>query len=160
MVAPSMESLLFVCSGNIFRSLVAEYAVKWHLDSERDLLVGSAGIEASPQPIHPLVRLRLIEKGADPLRHVQRKLNRDLLEAATIVVAMGENHRAFIRQEFGRDVPLFNQLCFGTDEPILDVHEAVPNWQDNLEQSRDYLHHVIDHIWAGVPRLLERLPPR
>ncbi len=155
-----MDSLLFVCSGNIFRSLVAEYAVKWHLDPDREILVGSAGIEALPQPIHPLVRLRLIEKGADPLRHVQRRLNRELLDAATLTVAMGANHQAFIRREFGRDVRLFNQLCYGTDDPILDVHEAVPNWQDNLEQSRDYLYRVIDHIWAGVPLLLAQFPLR
>ena len=48
-----MTSILFVCSGNIFRSLVAEYALKAHLGSRARYLIGSAGIEASPQEIHP-----------------------------------------------------------------------------------------------------------
>ncbi len=153
----AMTSVLFVCSGNIFRSLVAEYALKAQKAPDSRLIVGSAGIEALPQEIHPVVRLRLLEKGADPLGHVQRRLTRDLLEAATLTVAMGANHREFIRREFGREVPLFNQVCYQTEAPILDVHEAIPNWQENLEQSRDYLYSVIDHIWAGIPFLIERL---
>ena len=153
-----MNAILFICTGNIFRSLVAEYALKWHLDRKTWLLVGSAGTEASPQTVHPAVRWRLQEKGADPTGHVQRKLTKDLLDAATLSVAMGLDHQHFIRREFGREVPLFNQVCFDRVEPILDIHEAVPDWQHNLQQSRAYLDAVIEHIWAGVPRLLRYLP--
>jgi protein-tyrosine phosphatase len=155
-----MTSILFVCSGNSFRSLVAEYALKTQMGPEGRLIVGSAGIEAFPQEIHPVVRLRLLEKGADPSGHIQRKLTRELLDTATLTVAMGANHREFIRREFGREVPLFNQVCYQTEAPILDVHEAIPNWQENLEQSREYVCAVIDHIWAGIPRLINRLPRR
>ena len=59
-----MTSILFVCSGNIFRSLVAEYALKAQLGSRVGYLIGSAGIEALPQEIHPVVLAGLREKGA------------------------------------------------------------------------------------------------
>ena len=153
-----MTSILFVCSGNIFRSLVAEYALKAHLGSRARYLIGSAGIEASPQEIHPVVLAGLLEKGVDPSRHRQRKLARDLIEATTVSVAMDRNHQAWIRGEFGREVPLFNHVCYGIDQPILDVHEIIPDWRDQPDQSRDYLRLVIDHIWDGVPHLLDRLP--
>jgi protein-tyrosine phosphatase len=155
-----MNAILFVCTGNIFRSLIAEYALKSHLTGQAAQLVGSAGIEATPQTIHPAVRLRLQLKGADPSGHVQRKLTKDMLGAAILTVAMGIDHQAFIRREFGREVPLFNQICFDRAESILDVHEAVPDWMNNLEESRIYLDSVIEHIWAGVPRLLAYLPYR
>ncbi|WHZ23476.1 MAG: hypothetical protein OJF47_002588 [Nitrospira sp.] len=156
-----MTNILFVCSGNIFRSLVAEYALKARVGAQAwDLIIGSAGIEAVPQEIHPVVLARVLEKGSDPSRHVPRKLTRDLIEAATLTVAMGNNHQAFIRREFGREAPLFNQLCYGTDQPILDVHEVIPDWQDHLDQSRDYVLSVIDHIWDGVPHLIDHLPRR
>ena len=153
-----MTSILFVCSGNIFRSLVAEYALKAHLGSRAGYIIGSAGIEASPQEIHPVVLAGLLEKGVDPSRHRQRKLARDLIEATTVIVAMDRNHQAWIRGEFGREVPLFNHVCYGIDQPILDVHEIIPDWRDQPDQSRDYLRLVIDHIWDGVPHLLDRLP--
>ncbi|HRC43662.1 MAG TPA: low molecular weight phosphatase family protein [Nitrospira sp.] len=153
-----MTSILFVCSGNIFRSLVAEYALKAQLGLRAGYLIGSAGIEASSQEIHPEVLAGLLEKGVDPSRHRQRKLTCDLIEATTVVIAMGRNHQEWIRGEFGREVPLFNHLCYGIDQPILDVHEIIPDWRDQPDQSRDYLQSVIDHIWDGVPHLLDRMP--
>ncbi len=57
-----MTSILFVCSGNIFRSLVAEYALKAQLGSRVGYLIGSAGIEALPQEIHPVVLARTIHE--------------------------------------------------------------------------------------------------
>ena len=152
-----MTSILFVCSGNIFRSLVAEYALKAQLGLRAGYLIGSAGIEASSQEIHPEVLAGLLEKGVDPSRHRQRKLTCDLIEATTVVIAMGRNHQEWIRGEFGREVPLFNHLCYGIDQPILDVHEIIPDWRDQPDQSRDYLQFVINHIWAGVPQLLDHL---
>ncbi|MCS6288133.1 MAG: low molecular weight phosphatase family protein [Nitrospira sp.] len=153
-----MTSILFVCSGNIFRSLVAEYALKAHLGPRDRYLIGSAGIEASPQEIHPEVLAGLLEKGVDPSRHRQRKLTRDLIEATDVVIAMGRNHQAWIRGEFGREVPLFNHVCYGIDQSILDIHEIIPDWRDRPDRSRDYLRFVIDHIWDGVPHLLDRVP--
>lgn len=139
---------------------MAEYAFKARVGAQTRYLIGSAGIEAAPQDIHPVVLARLLEKGVDPTGHVPRKLTRELIERATLTVAMGHNHQAFIRREFGRETPLFNQLCYGTNQPILDVHEAIPDWQDHLERSRDYVHFVIDHIWNGVPQLIGHLPRR
>ncbi|HKO30231.1 MAG TPA: hypothetical protein VJU54_03770, partial [Nitrospiraceae bacterium] len=59
--------------------------------------------------------------------------------------------------QFGRDVPLFNQVCIGRDRPILDLHEVIPDWESDHERVRAYLCSVIDVIWATVPALLSRL---
>jgi protein-tyrosine phosphatase len=154
----SSKSILFLCSGNIFRSVVAEYALKTYMAPESGYVIGSAGIEVFSQPIHPLVRGRMMEKGVDVSGHRQRQLTRELIEGADLLIAMGANHREFVRRIFGREVPLFNQVCFEKDEPILDVHEAVPEWQTDLDRARDYILSVIDHIWQATPVLLTRLP--
>lgn len=44
---------------------------------------------------------------------------------------MGRDHQEAVQQLFGLSFPLFNQLCFDRDEPILDVHEALPDWEEN-----------------------------
>ncbi|OGW64887.1 MAG: hypothetical protein A3H49_02545 [Nitrospirae bacterium RIFCSPLOWO2_02_FULL_62_14] len=153
-----MKSVLFICTGNVFRSVTAEYALRTRMGPEMRLLVGSAGIEAKPQSLHPLIIEYLRAKGADPSAHVQRKLTRELLESVELAVAMGFDHRDFIREQFGRDVPLFNQVCFEKEEPVLDVHEAMPDWQSNMDEARAYVQSVVDHIWEATPALLARLP--
>jgi protein-tyrosine phosphatase len=151
------QSVLFVCTGNIFRSMAAEYALKAGLGIGTSCFVSSAGIDVKPQSVHDWVQTRLREKGADTTTHVQRQLTRELVEAADLVIAMGRNHQVFLREQFGRNVPLFNQVCLGHDRPILDLHEMIPDWATDPERARAYVWSVIDVIWATAPALLPRL---
>ena len=151
------QSVLFVCTGNIFRSVAAEYALKAGLGVSTSCVVSSAGIDVKPQSVHDWVQTKLREKGADPTSHVQRQLTQELVDAADLVIAMGRDHQVFVRKQFGRDVPLFNQVCHGHDQPILDVHEAIPDWETDPERARAYVWSVIDVIWATAPALLPRL---
>jgi protein-tyrosine phosphatase len=155
-----MTSILFICSGNIFRSMVAEYALTSLLGPSSPYIVGSAGTEALPQHIHPLIHERLMARGSDPSNHIQRKLTQELLDGVTLPVAMGLNHHEFIRQHFNREVRLFNEVCFRTREPILDLHEAIPDWQRNLDAAHGYVISVIDYIWDTMPIFLTTLPER
>ena len=152
-----LQSVLFVCTGNIFRSVAAEYALKAGLGVGTSCIVSSAGIAVKPQSVHDWVQTRLREKGADLTTHVQRQLTRELVEAADLVVAMGRDHQVFVREQFGRDVPLFNQVCLGHDQPILDLHEAIPDWETDPERGRSYVWTVIDLIWSSAPALLSHL---
>ena len=151
------QSVLFVYTGNIFRSVVAEYALKAGLGVSTSCVVSSAGIDVKPQSVHDWVQTKLRQKGADPTSHVQRQLTQELVDAADLVIAMGRDHQVFLRKQFGRDVPLFNQVCLGHDQPILDVHEAIPDWETDPERARAYVWSVIDVIWATAPALLPRL---
>ncbi len=156
-----VKNILFICTGNIFRSMVAEYAVKAHLRHDSRYVIGSAGIEVmtpAPQSVHPFIRDYLKAKGVDLSQHVQRRLTQALLDSADLPVAMGLDHREFIRRQFHREVFLFNEICFQKPDPILDLHEAVPDWHTNLRASRDYVVSVIDHIWRAMPAFLAKLP--
>ena len=152
-----MNSILFICTGNIFRSMVAEYALKARLGDESVCVVGSAGIEAKLQRVHPVLQDRLLKKGADPSAHVQRRLTGELLDHADFAVAMGLDHREFIRRNFRREALLFNQVCYQREEPVLDICEAVPDWETNLEAARDHAFWVVDYIWDAMPRFIEAL---
>jgi protein-tyrosine phosphatase len=137
--------------------VAAEYALKAGLGVSTSCVVSSAGIDVKPQSVHDWVQTKLREKGADPTSHVQRQLTQELVDAADLVIAMGRDHQVFVRKQFGRDVPLFNQVCLGHDQPILDVHEAIPDWETDPERARAYVWSVIDVIWATAPALLPRL---
>lgn len=137
--------------------MTAEYALKARLGGGTSCVVGSAGIDAKPQQVHGWVQTRLREKRADPSTHIQRQLTREMVGSADLVIAMGRDHQVFIREQFGRDVPLFNQVCLGHDKPILDLHEVIPDWESDLERAHAYVWAVIDMIWATAPALLPRL---
>jgi len=152
-----IRSVLFVCTGNVFRSLTAEHALRSRLGPDSPCLVSSAGIDAKPQPVHDWVLTKLRQKGADASTHVQRQLTEEMVEAADLLIAMGQDHRRFLLERFGREAPLFNHICLGHESPIWDVHEVIPEWESDLERARAYVWAVIDAIWAAAPALLPRL---
>lgn len=155
---PAVQSILFVCTGNVFRSMAAEYALRAHLGPQSPYRVESAGIEAKPKAIHSVISNRLIRKGIDPSAHTPRLLTKDLLKRNDLIIAMGLGHREFIQKRFGLKVPLFNEVSFGQETPILDLHEAIPDWERDIDEARAYVESVIDHIWEAIPELVTRLP--
>jgi len=123
-----VQSILFVCTGNVFRSMAAEFALRAQLGQQSFYRVESAGIEANPKTIHPVISNRLIQKGTDPSAHVPQALTKALIDRNDLVIAMGLGHRELIHKQFGLTVPLFNEVSFGEDTSILDLHEALPDW--------------------------------
>ena len=152
-----MSSILFICTGNIFRSMVAEHALKAYLGEHSCYLVGSAGIEASPQTIHPFVRGLLLAKGVDVTAHVQRRLTQTLLDETALPVTMSLDHRDIIRRRFGREIRLFNEISYGRESGILDLHEALPQWQESPDAAKAYVTNIVGYIWAAIPSLVERI---
>ena len=152
-----MKSILFVCTGNIFRSVSAEYALKAAMADRSEYVVSSAGTRAHPEPMHPFIRDELSRKGADPSKHRQRKLTHALLAQTDLVVAMGLDHKRHIASSFGREAILFKQVCFQRDEPVLDIHEAIPDWERDIQASKNYVTAVVDEIWDSIPAFVGNL---
>jgi len=152
-----MPSILFVCTGNIFRSMTAEYALKARLDPRSPIRVSSAGTQAIPQAMHPDVRTYLVQRGVEPSHHRQRKVSAELLAASDLVIAMSTDHQAFLVDTFRYHAPLFNEVCHGRSEPLLDVWEAIPTWETDLDAARQYALQVMEYVWASIPCLLQNL---
>jgi protein-tyrosine phosphatase len=152
-----MPSILFVCTGNIFRSMTAEYALKARLDPRSSILVSSAGTVAIPQAMHPDVCAYLVQRGMDPFQHQQRKVSAELLHATDLVIAMSTDHQAFLVDTFQYRAPLFNEVCHGRSEPLLDIWEAIPAWETDLEAARNYAFRLMAYIWESMPGLLRNL---
>ena len=153
-----MRRVLFVCTGNIFRSLTAEYALRRALGDGSDLLVASAGTEDFPHVIRPVVRDYLLARGLDVTPHRRRTLTAEILGDDGPVIAMSTDHRTFLARRFGRaDVPLFTEACGVSGAPLPDVEEAVPDYQRNVAAAEAHIRMIIDRILELTPRLAQRL---
>ena len=145
-------NILFVCTGNVFRSLTAEYALR---HARPDVIVASAGTEDYPHVVRPEVSEYLLQKGFDVRAHRRRTLTRDMLNG--FVVAMSLDHRDFIRANFGKEVPVFLECCGGAAEALLDLEEAVADYRTNSAAARAFMHQTIDRILELTPRLAGRI---
>jgi protein-tyrosine-phosphatase len=148
---------VFVCTGNIFRRMTAEYSLNARLEPRSPIRVSSAGTVALPQAMHPDVRAYLMQRGMDPSYHQQRKVSAELLHATDLVIAMSTDHQTFLVDTFQYRAPLSHEVCHGRSEPLLDVWEAIPTWGIDLDAARYYAFQVMASIWASTPGLLRNL---
>lgn len=158
-LAPMADSpsILFVCSGNIFRSMSAEFALRHRLGSASPIFVSSAGLEQAPHDVMDFVAAHLLRRGLDVSNHRPRRLTDPILTQADLAVAMGYDHRDQIGAEFARPVPLFSEVAYGVSRPLPDVWEVVPDWRANLEAAQSYAEGVIDYIVDAMPDFARRM---
>jgi len=107
--------------------------------------------------MHPDVRAYLVQRGVDPSPHQQRRVSAALLSASDLVIAMSTDHQAFLVDTFQYRAPLFNEICHGRSEPLLDVWEAIPTWETDFDVARQYAFQVMEYIWTSMPCLLQNL---
>ncbi len=165
MVPPpsDLPLVLFVCTGNVFRSLTAEVTVRHALGPGSRLAIGSAGTVANPQPVRPEMAERLAPLGLEAARHRPTRIDAALARRAAMVVAMGLDHRDELRSRFGIEPVLFAELAWGRSEGVLDVHEALP--PDRLDRAsvHDYVVQTVEQLAAVAPTvarvLVRRLVP-
>jgi len=153
-----MHRVLFVCTGNIFRSLTAEYALRHVLGVRSDITVASAGTEDFPHVVNPYVRDYLFTRGFDVTRHCRRTLTAQMLQEPGPVIAMSTEHRSVLAERFNlRDIPLFTEACGLAAEPLPDVDEVVRDHKTNPIAVGAHVRMIIDRIIELTPQLADRL---
>jgi protein-tyrosine phosphatase len=153
-----MFRVLFVCTGNIFRSLTAEYALRHVIGADNHILVASAGTEDFPHVVHPYVRDYLLARGLDVRRHSRRTLTAQMLQEPGPVIAMSTEHRLVLAERFNLpDIPLFTEACGIPGESLPDVDEAVRDHTTNPIAVDTHIRMIIDRIIELTPQLASRL---
>lgn len=88
-------NILFVCTGNTCRSPMAEALARAELQ-RRDwhhVAVGSAGVAASDgEPASSAAQTVLLRHGLDGSTHRSRRISRELVEWADLILGMSRSH--------------------------------------------------------------------
>lgn len=91
--------ILFVCTGNICRSPMAEYYLKNRL-KKKNITVKSAGFLKSNVPISENSRKVLQENGIDASAHFSKQLNKYLVQESWLILTMTHLHKKKLLQIF------------------------------------------------------------
>lgn len=165
-----MIKVLFVCTGNVFRSLTAEKCLKDYIDKHniKNIEVDSAGTN----PIHYLIQeysnarkmiLKRLNFHNIEFKHKYKKINQKLVDNNDIVIAMNTNHQEYILNKFGIEVPLFNEIAHDKSEGVLDVGEIYPGFKNIPSQEKkmnEHIDYTIDYIYYSTPKLFAGIKKR
>lgn len=155
-------NVLFVCTGNVFRSLSAEFLLRRHFEVTLEIApeifcISSAGTVAQTPKVPSAVETELAIRGIDIRAHQPRKITHGLAVRQHVIVAMSTDHRDYISAVLGMESVLFNQLACGKDSPILDVHEVDGAASQTREEKVAYMRQVIGYIEEAIPAVGDRI---
>ncbi|MDD5303597.1 MAG: glycosyltransferase [Elusimicrobia bacterium] len=149
--------ILFVCTGNICRSAMAERILAhWSQERGLGLEVRSCGTAAeSWYEVPDHARRLLAAEGAPPFKHAPQLVTRDHLRWADLVLVMTRAHRERLSEvypEFGRKTRLLRELAgFGeldVDDPMGGTEEVFKRCLAVLKESLEAL---LQRGFAPVP---------
>jgi protein-tyrosine-phosphatase len=148
-----LAHVLFVCTGNIFRSMTAEHALRGELGAASGLLVASAGTDDYPHVVRANVSDYLRLRGIDVSAHRRRTVTREMVVDAKLVVAMSTDHQRWLAGRYGVTVPVFLEACGGACEALPDIEEVVLDYRTNAAAVDAHVRQTIDKILELTPRL-------
>ncbi len=124
---PKEEHILFVCTGNVCRSPMAEYIFRHRLGARAGVTASSAGVFAfGGAPASFEAVQVLTEWGLDLAPHRSRPLTREIAERATMILVMTEQHRRDVVRSFpGLEGRVFLLASFSTSGRTVDIPDPI-----------------------------------
>lgn len=104
-----MHRILFVCHGNICRSPMAEFVMKWlvakaGLSAEFEIASAATSTEEIGNPVYPPARRKLAEHGISCTGKTARQITRRDYDYYDYIVIMDRNNLRNLNRMFGEDI--------------------------------------------------------
>ena len=147
------KNILFVCTGNSCRSVMAEYLLKSLLAGRQDVEVSSAGTGVFLQTTASSETIAVLkEEGIDAAPHLSRAINTILLKKSDLIIVMTRGHRqqvlervpevekrVYLLREFV-NTPSGYQFELDVPDPIGQPHYA---YKECLAIVKEAMHKIV-----------------
>jgi len=150
-----MHSVLFVCTGNQFRSPIAAEVFREQLARDgrsTQWLVNSAGTWTS-SGLRALVDARELAGsfGVDIAGHTTRSVDKDLLEEADVILVMETGHKESIETEF----PFTRNKVYMLSQVVEGAAYDIPDPAASKGEAREIIRELVEMVRNGAVKIVQ-----
>ena len=140
-----MKKIVFVCHGNICRSVAAEYIMKSMTD-QYEAISRATSFEEIGNDIYPPMKRELANNNIPFERHYARRIDRDDYASADYVFYMDDENYSFLYRMFGDDPKI---------KPIYEWTPSITEIEDPWYTGRFNV--VVNQITQCVKDILDNI---
>jgi glycine hydroxymethyltransferase len=143
--------ILFVCTANMCRSVMAEALLKHFLSSRTNaFVVGSAGVDVinNLKPDKTTQQLCL-DHGLDVSSHRSRQLTKEMIDQSDVVLCLAQEHLQSILSAY----PRFQTKVFLLKQFLRSLPVEDPSVRDPIGRPLDHYERCYDEIDEEVKRI-------
>lgn len=152
----NIKKILFVCTDNFGRSVIAAYCLKDYLRKHQidNIEVLSAGTNASSDSSgFSAVHFDELNKLGIKAELCRTQLTQELADQADVIVCFDELNQTWIKENLDLNVPLFNEVYKHQPIPI-----SCKSYPENLTLDQkmikitDYIYHATPALWKNIQK--------
>lgn len=150
-------NILFICTDNFTRSVIAEYCAINYLERTKNTTVNvaSAGIRANSDiSKYSKIHFNILNKmGIDASNYKRTQFDETCFHKYDVIIGMSDFHKEFIKQHYNRDICLFNEIFKNQQTPVNVGSPDSANFLEEMNQLVMYINSAIPYLISNIENM-------